>query len=142
MRSKYQSEEDLKNEREVVAVLCDAWKCKAEKTPDFYPVDWSFQKDREVKALGEIKCRDKSYQTYMLSLHKFSEMCKQSETTGVPYLLIVRWPEKDVKVIRWVSVKRDIVLRVIHGGRKDRGDPQDMEPMVEIDLAAFKLITQ
>lgn len=140
MRPTYESHADMENERSVMDLLCQRWKCVAAKAPRFYPVDWSLQQGSEVKAMVEIKYRKASYPTYIISLHKFVEMCKYAAVSGFPFLLVVCWPEGQSRVVRYVSVTPDVKKRVIHGGRRDRGDAQDVEPMVEIDMDKFNLV--
>lgn len=139
MRPTYETPEDQSHERQVVDLLCAKWGCTAAKTPRFYGVDWSLQKGNEVKAMAEVKFRKASYPTYILSLHKFVEMCQSAAVSGLPYFLVVSWPEESQRVVRYVSVTPEIKQRVIHGGRKDRGDAQDVEPVVEIPMSKFKL---
>jgi hypothetical protein len=140
MRPTYETAQDGANEKQVIDLLCRSWGCSAAKTPRFYPVDWSLQKEDEVKAMAEIKFRKKSYPTYIISLHKYVEMCQHAAASGLPYLLVVCWPEGLKRIVRYISIKPDIPKRVIHGGRKDRGDTQDMEPMCEIPMSKFSLV--
>lgn len=140
MRPTYETQKDRSNEREVIDFLCSKWKCSAHKTPQFYPVDWSLTKGNAVKAMVEVKVRTKSYDSYLISGHKWSEAIKSSEALGVPYLLAVCWPEMGRRVVRYVKVARGIHDRLIHGGRRDRGDDQDMEPMVEINMNKFTFV--
>lgn len=140
MRPTYETAQDRTNEQQVIDLLCRVWSCTAEKTPRYYPVDWSLQKGSSVKALIEIKCRDKSYSSYIISLKKFSEMAMQSLMSNVPFFLVICWPEAGKRVVRYAKVTSDLHSNVIHGGRKDRGDAQDQEPMVDIPINKFKLV--
>lgn len=140
MRPTYETQHDRDNERSVIDLLCRKWGCAANKTPQFYCVDWSLARGQEVKSLVEIKFRKASYPTYILSLHKYTEMLMSAFASQLPHLLVVCWPEDGKRVVRYVKVSPEIPARVIHGGRKDRGDTQDMEPMVEIPIGKFKLV--
>lgn len=140
MRPTYETQADQDHESQVVDLLCKAWNCTAHKTPKFYGVDWSLGQGKQVKAMAEIKFRTASYPTYILSLHKFVEMCTSALASGIPYLLVVCWPEGGKRVVRYIKVEQGVNDRVVHGGRTDRGDAQDVEPLAEIAMDKFKLI--
>lgn len=140
MRPTYETQADQQHEQAVVDLLCRKWDCSAHKTPKFYSVDWSLGKGRVVKAMAEIKFRNASYPTYILSLHKWVDMCTSSIMSGLPYLLVVCWPEDGKRVVRYLRAEHGVHDRVIHGGRTDRGDSQDVEPLVEISVSKFKLV--
>lgn len=136
MRPTYEAAQDVANERSVIDLLCAKWKCTAHKAPRFYETDWSLSKGGEVKAMAEVKFRNKSYPTYILSLHKFTNLLMGS-IAGVRHMLIVCWPEGDRRVVKYVEITHGLYTKVIHGGRRDRGDAQDVEPMVEIPMEKF-----
>lgn len=136
MRPMYESQQDRSHEAQVIARLCSAWKCDAKKMPAAYPMDWSLQKDGSVKALAEIKFRNASYPTYIVSLRKYSDMLNLHQASGLPCLLVVCWPENGRRVVKYTAIKRQ-PAKVIHGGRTDRGDSQDVEPMAEIAMTEF-----
>lgn len=141
MRGVYETERDRQNEAVVMDLLCRKWRCQAVKAPRFYEVDWSLvSKARQVLAMVEVKFRHASYPTYLLSLHKFTSMCLSSKTSGLPYLLVVCWPENGVRSVYFLKVTEGVHASVVLGGRKDRGDPEDVEPMVEIPMSKFKKV--
>jgi hypothetical protein len=140
MRPAYETAQDRSNEQQVVDLLCKAWNCTANKMPAFYQTDWSLSRNGEVKAIVEIKFRNKSYPSYLISLHKFSSMLLSSFASKVHHILVVCWPEANGRVVRYIKVTHDLHSRVVHGGRRDRGDSQDQEPMVEIPMDKFSLL--
>lgn len=133
----YESAQDKSHEAQVIARLCSAWGCDAKKMPAAYPMDWSLKKGQEVKALAEIKFRNASYPTYIVSLRKYSDMLNLHQASGLPCLLVVCWPEDGRRVIKYTAVTNK-PAKVIHGGRTDRGDSQDVEPMAEIPMSEFR----
>lgn len=139
MRPVYESPQDRANEEQVISFLSQKWHVQANKNPKFYPVDWSLSKDGEVKAMVEIKVRNRSYPTYIISSRKWADAVQASEALGIPYLLAVCWPEMGKQVVRYIKVAKGIHDRIVHGGRSDRGDSQDMEPMTEISMTKFTL---
>lgn len=139
MRPMYESSQDKAHEAQVIARLCSAWKCDAQKMPVAYPVDWSLKQGKEVKALAEIKFRNASYDTYIVGLRKYSDMLNLHQASGLPCLLVVCWPEGGKRVIKYTTITSK-PTKVIHGGRTDRGDSQDVEPMAEIAMSEFKTV--
>lgn len=140
MRPTYETQQDVANEQLVIDLLCTKWGCTATKTPKFYCVDWSLSQGKDVKSLVEIKFRKASYPTYILSLHKYTEMLMSAFASQLPHLLVVCWPEGGKRVVRYAKVEPSLRERVIHGGRTDRGDLQDQEPLVEIPMSKFKFV--
>lgn len=142
MRPSYETKNDRDHEEEVIGKLMTAWGCGASRAPRKYAVDWALERGGQVYAMAEVKYRSKSYPTYIMSLSKFVTMCIHSTTSGLPYLLIVSWPEGGKRVIRYTRIDRKAHTGVILGGRKDRGDPDDIEPMVEIPIEKFSLLRE
>jgi len=89
MRPTYETAQDRVNEQQVIDLLCGKWKCTARKTPAFYQTDWTLSRHGKVLAFVEIKFRNKSYDTYRLSLHKFSNMLLSSIASKLHHILAV-----------------------------------------------------
>lgn len=136
----YETAQDIANEQQVIELLCAKWSCIAHKAPQFYPVDWSLAVGKKIKAMVEIKCRKAKYQTFIVTLQKFVEMCKQSEVSGIPYLLVCSWPEDGKQVVGYAKVDKDLHTSVVQAGRTDRGNPNDQGPHVEIPIERFKVM--
>lgn len=139
MRPKYETEESLQDERRLISFIEPLWRCKGAKTPGYYALDYALHRSSEVLAFAEFKCRKNTfdkYPTYILSLHKFMAAEAVSKSMRIPSFIVVEWTDR----IGFVTVTSDVVVRLTMGGRKDRGDPQDMEPVVEIDLKKFKIL--
>ena len=136
MRPTYETETSLKAEREVAQQLEKRWRCKLIKLPISYRADYLAFRDKPV-AVIEIKCRGKRYPEMILSLHKFLEargLAKALSTEReVPFILVYSFPEG----IWWGNVT-NYPLDIKIGGRKDRNDWQDTEPVQMFDLAGFK----
>lgn len=109
------------------------------KTPPLHPYDYAGEGlDGSLEAIFEVKCRTtprKKYPTYMLSLMKFSKMVDISEATGKPAYLVVSWTDG---IYLFRVCRADMMLLDIKaGGRKDRGDPMDIEPCIFIPVDMF-----
>lgn len=136
MRLRYETASDRSAEREVAALIASRWSCTPVKLNDAYQLDYALLRDDKVAAWAEVKCRGKRYSTYMLSLHKHIAARELSAAARCPALLVVRWPD-------WVgyldlSAEPDSVRM---GGRTDRGDWQDIEPVAHFDVTRFRVLS-
>lgn len=138
-RPQYESQADVSREASVAEILASSWKCGISKLPRLYSCDYAAMRSGEISAWVEIKCRNASYPTYIISLHKWMKGIELSEATGLPFLLVVSWPVNGKREVMFLNVKRGPV-KVIIGGRKDRNDAADQEPMVEVPLSEFRRV--
>lgn len=129
----YETTINITKEAAIAGELSAAWNCDVIKLPRLYSCDYAAMRDGSVSAWIEIKCRNRSYPTYLLSLHKWLKGVELSNVTGKPFILVVSWDDK----IIYKNVTNEPV-KIVIGGRKDRGDPADIEPMVEIEISGFK----
>jgi hypothetical protein len=137
VRPRYETEADLDNERRVAEEIGGHWACILRKNPDQYRLDFTCYRDERAVAFAEIKCRDitfDQYDTIILSLSKVMAANLMHMTTSLPAFLIVEFTDAlayaDLLRLRPVTV----------GGRVDRGDSQDMEPVIHIPIEDFRKI--
>jgi Holliday junction resolvase len=128
----------VENQTAVGRFLSAVWCCSVGACPKAYAVDLVLHRGLDVVALVEVKCR-----TYMppdrtlwISAHKWADLIRLSEATSVPAFLAVHFYGHGLYVIA-ASRRR---FRTILGGRRDRGDAQDIEPEIEIPLSAFERV--
>lgn len=132
-RPLYESDGDVKREGEVLKELESRWGYRFVKVPIKYGFDYAVLRGRDVLGVAEIKCRNYRYEEldrlggYMLGLHKVGMM----RVSGLAGVLVV----KLVDEVYWT---KDISGRVVVGGRRDRGDPEDIEPCVLVPMERFK----
>ena len=138
MRPMYEDNNTLAAERKVIDFLCELWHMDAAKLPISYNVDYAMFKDGKLRAWMEVKCRycaSSQYDTYFISAKKIVNGIQLSETTGMPFVLAVQWEDK----IGYMPVlKGSFDIRI--GGRQDRHDWQDVEPMAHFRIQDFKMI--
>lgn len=139
MRPVYESANDISREAGVAEILSSAWHCAIHKLPKLYSCDFAAMREKAIHAWLEIKVRNASYATYLISLHKWMKGVELSEVSGKPFFLVVAWPVNGQQVVMYYPVTREKV-RVVLGGRKDRNDPADIEPMVEIPTERFRRV--
>jgi len=135
----YQTTRDLSNENKIKAIIEPKWRCELKKLPFAYHVDWMAMRANSPLAFIEIKWRENlsisKYPEYMLSLNKWMMGKEYTNETKIPFILIVHFTEGTY------YVKQDnLEVRYGFGGRYDRGDSQDVEPMVFIPIGAFVLV--
>jgi hypothetical protein len=138
MRPLYESSFDLKNENDVSEQLSDLWDCTFHKLPISYHIDWMLMKNNKSVAFAELKTRknsSKQYPTLLLSLAKWIYGNHLSKATSLPFLIIAKWTDG----IFYVNSNNAKVTFGI-GGRTDRNDNQDIEPVVYIDINSFKKV--
>ena len=137
MRPRYERQTDLSNEADVAASLAARWGQRPVKLDALHPYDYAFYDGRGVPCCHvEIKCRNASYATYRISLQKWRRMLEFSRRTDMPGALVVRWPVGSViKLMLAPVIHRP--HGIVMGGRQDRGDPADIEEMVEIPMSEF-----
>ena len=135
MRPLYESASDLSNETRVSSFLKDCWSAEFVKLPMAYHVDWAITRGPQIKAFAEFKRRKNvkdKYPTFMISLNKWQAGKRLGGELGVPFLIIVEWDDGlyycDTKAVSPIYG---------FGGRTDRGDSQDQEPVVFINTKAF-----
>jgi hypothetical protein len=141
MRPIYETEEDLQKEERLALAFAQKYGAEAHKLPALYPLDYSYTKDGSVVAFMEIKIRTNSfaaYQTYMISLSKITSARNIHITTGLPVLLAVKWGCGTVGFIDVNAPFENLTM----GGRTDRNDEADIEPVVHWNMEAFTIVHQ
>ena len=144
MRKMYESEQDLMNEQSVIEKLSHLWSCEFIKLPIRYGVDFASVRNDYVVGFCEIKCRNYSMSQidsmggYMISSGKWSSAKLLSESTGIPFVLVVKANE----AIWSYKIDDFTPSKVLLKGRKDRDDWQDMEPCIILDCNNFRRIDQ
>ena len=137
-RPMYEDESDLAKERAVVRTLSETLGCTFRKLPLSYGLDYALIKDDRIVTILEIKCRDNSsqmYDTIMVSLLKRMKALEIRKAANVTTQLVIGYTD-GVYMIDFAE-KPDLVSV---GGRKDRGDSADIEPVVHYNVARLKRV--
>jgi hypothetical protein len=100
--------------------------------PISYHFDYLLMADDGPWALVEIKIRRQRYETLILGVQKAVMMRFYAAQMGIRPLLVVQWDATYFTQLRPV-----MDYRVDWGGRWDRGDDQDMEPVIHIPSNEF-----
>jgi hypothetical protein len=138
MRKIYENATTVSAETIFAEDIQERWKGKLCKLPRQYHLDFTWVKDNVIHGFVELKNRTNekdTYPTYMISLSKVLKAKELSKASGLPSILAVRWKDSD----GYVNL-HDVKFDLGFGGRYDRGDWQDIEPVALIDIANFKSI--
>jgi len=138
MRATYETLETLTAERAFMQRYESAFGCRCEKLPRRYSVDCAIMQSGTVTGWLELKCRTHTinrYPGYWLSLAKFFYGCSLSERTGAPFVLAVAFSDCDARLV--CSALRRDQWGISFGGRYDRGDPEDCEPLAVLPINLF-----
>ena len=134
-RPYYENRKSLQKEHALAQGLEKRWECKLKKLPIKYMLDYAAWKNRQISAWVELKCRTipfEQYDEYMISLAKVMAAKDLSRNTGLKSFLVVQWNNKTAFL---QLDNADYELRM--GGRKDRSDPDDIEPCCYFKLKDF-----
>jgi hypothetical protein len=126
---------DFINESSVISALSKKFNCTFRKMPIKYGLDYAALRNGRVVAFIEIKCRtcrSDKYDEYMISLHKVMAAAKLSSTTNLPCFLVVAWTD----AIGYTHISAPSVE---FGGRQDRNDEDDIEPVALIPISHFNI---
>jgi len=131
----YENGQDRKNEEAVIREIARRYGCEYHKLPVRYIVDYGLFRGRDLAYFAEVKCRKIPRSTFpelILSLHKVGALLDLQSTHGVPSLLVACWTDS-------MGVTRVPFsgMRIGWGGRTDRADDQDTEPVVYIPVDHF-----
>lgn len=138
----YESQVDLTHENKMKTFLEAKWNCTLHKVPLKYQVDWLAMRGKDPMAFVEFKHRDKlsinAYPRYMISLDKWmkaKQLCKEVE---IPFIMVITFTEGTYYGVFAHNSLHDVTYGF--GGRYDRGDAQDVEPMIYLPLKKFMKI--
>jgi len=142
-RKLYESDKDLDNELSLVDHLYDKHNYGTlVKLPMKFKIDYAelgYMGDgsKSIVSLIELKhrtCTKGQYSSYMLSADKFKEGLQYTQNFNVSFRLIVKW----IDSIGCYTMKKNDYFSLGLNGRYDRGDWQDVEPVVYIPIKEFK----
>lgn len=139
-RPQYQTTDDVANEVKLMRVAYPDR--KAIKLPRSYHADFWIPKT-DVLPPVVVECKQRSahfgeYDTYMIALGKFMRCKELAEIMGGLFDIVVGWGDGAIAVAQIRYRKSDPFPYTIKpGGRTDRGDPADIEPMVHIGMRSF-----
>lgn len=140
----YENDTTLMAERRIASRLAAAWKCDVHKLDRRHHTDWMLTRSKSAIGWAELKGRPKyTWENinrlggYMLSLEKWRDGVSRLLITGLPYCLVVEDGQGDCRAAVYKSEPDVEWFRFGMGGRSDRGDPLDIEPVIYIPTDHF-----
>lgn len=143
-RPMYETQTDVDKELEVMEFMESVFKYPVtySKLPKSYQIDYGvYDGDKALKMVCEIKSRNiklKTYPDLILSAHKMHELVNW-HTRGIAARLLYRLDDG----LYFYRVTTDAYqLNITEGGRTDRGDWQDIEPVYHIPTSSLTELPQ
>ena len=138
-RPKYETFEDLSKETIAIKKFISSFGEPVDfvKLPIQYKMDFCLIDNKTIKTFVEVKCRTNekiAFSTYIISMSKVV-VARSYSDFGVNCILLVQWTDQ----MGWVDLSSKEWEAKI-GGRKDRGDWQDIEPVVHIPISEFNTV--
>lgn len=136
-RPLYETPGDRDRERQVVDAVFGPYGLRAEKMPRAYELDFAVLRGLQVMGMAEVKVRSRAYDTLMLSWHKALAL-REAARAGLIAWIVVALPEG----IYTQRVGADDPIDLRWGGRTDRQDWQDMEPVAHFPMARMQRVME
>ena len=136
MRPRYERPRDLVNESKVAERMAQRG-IELRKLPISYRLDFAMFRDGKLRGFAEVKTRNNrhdSYPTLIISLGKVMAARQLAEISGTRSVLLVKFLDEIV----WCNFATP--FEVTMGGRWDRGDDDDVEPVAHFPIEAFKMV--
>jgi|TARA_R110002020_G_scaffold38621_3_gene115864 hypothetical protein len=142
-RKTYENKKTLASESGFGKDLERYFKVVLRKLPIQYGIDCIALDPRNLKPkfFTELKnryCSKDTYPTYIISLSKFLKAKELYRSLHLETFLCVKW--KDASGYVSLSELPDEEVDISFGGRYDRNDWQDVEPLLNIHIGKFTII--
>jgi hypothetical protein len=139
-RPTYERSGDLQREAKAIEAMGAVWGVQFAKTPKFYSIDFCMI-DQLGKVCGWVEIKGKTfarstYPTFYTSTEKLLRLIRMGQFTGLPAFLVCSWLDGVFYIQPTPSDCRRWAIKV--GGRVDRGDADDVEPVTHIPVEEFK----
>lgn len=134
----YETIDDLGQEKAIAEKLEVRWHCVMRKLPRSYRLDWAASDDGKIRAWLEFKRRYRTFDQYpdtFLALGKVMAAREFVAATSMKCLFVVQFDD--------ALAYADMVINgreIVFGGRTDRDDWEDIEPVVLVPMADFTKI--
>lgn len=137
-RTQYETEKDRIRQREVADALQNVWKCTCHEMPYSYILDFIAMRGGKALAFIEVKCRKRAYEgahSVGVALRKLLAADAYERATGLPSFFAVRFMLCGTVAYTKLEKRESIGIGI--GGRTDRNDKDDVEPMIYIPISDF-----
>ena len=139
MRPRYERQADRDGEQKLIKLACKRYSLDGFfKLPASYILDFAVSRNDQIIGFVEVKKRTtamRQYPTFFVALHRVLQ-AKQYELIGLHSRIIVEWSD------RIGSVRLDKPFELRFGGRSDRNDSADQEPMAHFSIDLFDILQE
>lgn len=139
MRPVYENQQTLELERLAISTFADQFDVQPVKLPISYNIDYACLSGELLMFWAEVKNRNyphNAFETFSISAKKILNGLHLRHLSGKGFYLVVQW----TNALGYVQVTREMSQDIRFGGRKDRADWQDQEPMVHIPIDHFEFL--
>jgi hypothetical protein len=139
MRPLYETQKHLSVEQQIADRFAERAQCHLMKLPIRYHLDYAMTRGEKAFAFAEIKTTKYDLEThdryggFKISLAKWSAAEQMCRIARLPFYLVVGFPDC-IGYTRTTDFSHD---GIVWWGRQDRGDSQDMEPAVKLNMTRF-----
>lgn len=138
MRPIYENRSTMLDEQDFAKHLGMLTKCNLVKCPRNFRIDFAAVRNSKVVSFIEYRKRSNAmdyYPTFMTAANKKIYAQAIHRSSSLPVYMFVQWTDH-LGYADLVSCKAKWSV----GGRKDRNDPADFEPVIQIPLSEFKTL--
>lgn len=140
MRPYYETAGDLRKEDAVMGLFCERFGVQAAKLKPSLVVDYALMRKDRMVGVAEVKVRHKSYPELFLSLHKVHAMRQHVMDGGRARVVFATPDGVFVQKVEFADNDPTIRYAMGLGGCTDRGDKDDVEPVVFFPMAGMERI--
>tara|TARA_R100000654_G_scaffold64088_1_gene91552 strand:- start:4072 stop:4527 length:456 start_codon:yes stop_codon:yes gene_type:complete len=136
-RPKYETKKDLEYEGSAINHVSKIWNVNFSKLPLSYKLDYAMYRNNNLMGFCEVKRRKyrrADFETYIISLDKVIQANNLAKITNTKSILLVSWLDG----LGWINLKESFSCK--RGGRNDRNDWQDIEPVCHFRISKFKTV--
>jgi len=139
VRPRYERQADRDAENRLIELVCKRYQLDSFfKLPASYILDFAVSRNKQIIGFVEVKKRTtamRQYPTFFIALHKVLQ-AKQYELIGLHSRVVVEWSDCIG------SVRLDAPFELKFGGRSDRNDSADQEPMAHFPIDSFEILEE
>ena len=137
MRKIYETQYDLDNEKSISEVIQSVCNLSLRKLSMKYFIDFIAFRNKKAVAVVEVKKRNNNHDTYptlILSLAKYNRGAEFYRVNGLKFIFAVQFTDGCFFYTHNDAARFAIAL----GGRTDRKDAEDIEPVIHIPINRMK----
>ena len=137
MRKIYETQNDLSNEKSIAEVIQSVCNLSLRKLSMKYFLDFIAFRNKKAVAVVEVKKRNNNHDTYptlILSLAKYNRGVEFFRVNGLKFIFAVQFNDGCF----FYEYEDGDRFAVELGGRIDRKDAEDIEPVIHIPINRMK----